>query len=450
MAKHQSLKKRQQVHSKQSRVGINRTSKKYSIKKGKSKLNVKYIQIGGEPVQGSCDPKTTLGSGKFGVTYKCVIGNDTVAVLKVSINGNDDDLNNEKNTFLALGDHMNNNIVKSITDDGIIRQLGDQRKLHIYLEYCDKGSLVDYMKPPKPDKIEDIYKQIFNGLKYLYTQQIIHSDIKAANILVKTKDNTDIFKIADFGCAVNIKELAKTANDGYINRTLLFKKATQIITPNYLRYSTYFRDLYALYCLIWYLHMKEQRLNKLHEASIKVNDSGNMHTSTSINTFITNLKTLETSLANFKDSGYNPYFTPELNVSKPMANSKSNNMHHDHVYEYDDNNPYLTPELNVSKPMANSKSNNMHHDYVYEYGDSSSELGPSTHELDTKATPKNVSDFYSGIVNPHIGGAGDDFYSFADGPLRKSDIIYVNINVDRNLYYSIYDVQRNGHRETLM
>ncbi|KAK0924784.1 ATP binding, partial [Friedmanniomyces endolithicus] len=55
--------------------------------------------------------------------------------------------------------------------------------------------LVNYGSLPE-GLIANFVRQILNGLTYLHSEEIIHRDIKGANILV---DNKGTVKISDFG-----------------------------------------------------------------------------------------------------------------------------------------------------------------------------------------------------------------------------------------------------------
>lgn len=58
----------------------------------------------------------------------------------------------------------------------------------IIMDYCEAGSLSDIMgrqkKAFEEDEIKTIMLDILKALAYLHDNQILHRDIKAANILV--------------------------------------------------------------------------------------------------------------------------------------------------------------------------------------------------------------------------------------------------------------------------
>lgn len=96
------------------------------------------------------------------------------------------------------------NIVKYY-DWCITRQTVEDKpsaEMLIYMEYMNQGSirqLIDRFGPFRNEEVLSNYaRQILNGLNYLHSQNVIHGDIKAANIL--TDRNANI-KLSDFGAS---------------------------------------------------------------------------------------------------------------------------------------------------------------------------------------------------------------------------------------------------------
>ncbi|THG09009.1 hypothetical protein TEA_026914 [Camellia sinensis var. sinensis] len=87
--------------------------------------------------------------------------------------------------------------------ENIVRYYGtdkDESNLYIFVELVTKGSLLSlYQKYNLQDSIVSSYtRQILHGLKYLHERNVVHRDIKCANILVHANGSV---KLADFGLA---------------------------------------------------------------------------------------------------------------------------------------------------------------------------------------------------------------------------------------------------------
>lgn len=89
----------------------------------------------------------------------------------------------------------------------------DNQQVEIVLEYAEGGSLKHYLtvNGPLPEmEASDKTKQILEGLAYLHQQNIVHRDLKCANILVMA-DGT--LKITDFGTAKLLKDSGTPAKN---------------------------------------------------------------------------------------------------------------------------------------------------------------------------------------------------------------------------------------------
>ncbi len=100
-------------------------------------------------------------------------------------------------------------MLKSLNHPNIIRYLGtevaDNKKgMDILLEFVPGGSIRSLLDKfdSFDEKLVMIYtRQMLEGLKYLHANDIIHRDLKCANVLV---DNNGIVKLSDFGASKKI------------------------------------------------------------------------------------------------------------------------------------------------------------------------------------------------------------------------------------------------------
>ncbi|KAF2296774.1 hypothetical protein GH714_001853 [Hevea brasiliensis] len=140
-----------------------------------------------------------LGRGSFGSVYEG-ISNDGFffAVKEVSLL---DQGNEGKQSVYQLEQEIA--LLSQFEHENIVQYYGtdkDDSKLYIFLELVTKGSLMNlYQRYNLRDSQVSAYtRQILHGLKYLHAQNVVHRDIKCANILV---DANGSVKLADFGLA---------------------------------------------------------------------------------------------------------------------------------------------------------------------------------------------------------------------------------------------------------
>ncbi|KAG6501714.1 mitogen-activated protein kinase kinase kinase 1-like [Zingiber officinale] len=145
-----------------------------------------------------------LGSGSFGTVFKAISDDGFfLAVKEVSLL---DQGNDAKQRIFQMEQEIA--LLSRFTHQNLIQFYGtdkDGSKLFIFLELATQGSLVSiYQKYHLHHSQVSAYtQQILEGLNYLHNQDVVHRDIKCANILV---DASGSVKLADFGLA---KEISK-------------------------------------------------------------------------------------------------------------------------------------------------------------------------------------------------------------------------------------------------
>jgi mitogen-activated protein kinase kinase kinase len=210
-----------------------------------------------------------IGQGSFGTVFLALhaVTAELMAVKQVEMPSNDGSaMTTKKNNMIEALKHEIS-LLRDMKHPNIVQYLGsnsDETHLNIFLEYVAGGSvatmLVNYGSLPEP-LIANFVRQILEGLNYLHSKDIIHRDIKGANILV---DNKGTVKISDFGISkrVEASTLLNTANStaaaapapksSRANPRVSLQGSVFWMAPEVVRQTAYTKkaDIWSLGCLI--------------------------------------------------------------------------------------------------------------------------------------------------------------------------------------------------------
>ena len=215
-----------------------------------------------------------IGKGSFSTVYlvKKIDTQKEYALKKVNILKMKD--KERQNSFKEI------NFLSEIKDPNVIgyeESFYDKNLNYLYviMEYAPYGDLAKILLERKKKKeyyteneLLNIYLQIASGLKAIHTKQIIHRDLKSANIFI-TQKNDLILKIGDFNVSKKID---------YLNL-----KNTQTGTPYYASPEIWENrpydlksDIWSLGCLFYEIAsfstpFKGGNMNELYENILKVN-----------------------------------------------------------------------------------------------------------------------------------------------------------------------------------
>ncbi|KAI0260099.1 kinase-like domain-containing protein [Gloeopeniophorella convolvens] len=151
-----------------------------------------------------------IGRGQFGAVYRALNLNtgQMVAVKRISLEG----LKEEE--VMQLMREVD--LVKMLSHPSIVKYEGmarDEGTLSIVLEYAENGSLGQTLKAfgKLNEKLVASYVvKILEGLDYLHRSDVVHCDLKAANILTTKTGNV---KLSDFGVSLNLRAVEREIKD---------------------------------------------------------------------------------------------------------------------------------------------------------------------------------------------------------------------------------------------
>lgn len=204
-----------------------------------------------------------IGEGSFGSVFLALhsITGELMAVKQVEIpsatQGTEFD-KRKNNMVVALKHEID--LLQGLHHANIVQYLGtvaDDQYLNIFLEYVPGGSIASMLKQYNTFQeplIKNFVRQILTGLAYLHSCDIIHRDIKGANILV---DNKGGVKISDFGISKRVEAStvlgvrASGGGGGHLHRPSM-QGSVFWMAPEVVRQTAHTKkaDIWSLGCLV--------------------------------------------------------------------------------------------------------------------------------------------------------------------------------------------------------
>ncbi|XP_074601814.1 nimA-like kinase isoform X2 [Brevipalpus obovatus] len=183
-----------------------------------------------------------VGKGAFGIAilYRRLTDGYLVVIKEVDVT-----FMNASERKLAINEVK---VLSSLKHPNIVTFFNNYEwngKLFIEMEYCSGGTLQDFLaqlcKLLKEIEILTIFGQIISAIVYIHDQNILHRDLKTANIFM-TREN--VFKIGDFG-------ISKDLNTHRVGASTVVG-TPHYISPEMCEGKTYDKktDIWALGCIL--------------------------------------------------------------------------------------------------------------------------------------------------------------------------------------------------------
>ncbi|VDD94216.1 unnamed protein product [Enterobius vermicularis] len=155
-----------------------------------------------EPFFGAYTDKKELGRGGFGVVYK-----DGSLAVKVRVT--DKSCARREVKFLKRCAHQN---VVEFVD---FCKPPKENAYYIIMEYMEGGTLAEVSKKQNltEHQVRKIIRDVATAVKHLHSKDVVHTDIKPANILCSK--NGEIWKLGDFGSAHHYSLIGKIFSKTY-------------------------------------------------------------------------------------------------------------------------------------------------------------------------------------------------------------------------------------------
>ena len=173
-----------------------------------------------------------IGEGSYGAVYLAhnIYTKQKVAIKRI--------VKNDENKIDELELKNEIDILKKLSHPNILKIIefySSEHSYYIITDHCANGELYDQIKYKyNENQLAVLFYQVFSGIAYLHTNNIVHRDLKLENILIseieinkKTNDRYFWIKIIDFGTAKyfekNKKEKSVVGSSYYIAPEVLKK-----------------------------------------------------------------------------------------------------------------------------------------------------------------------------------------------------------------------------------
>ncbi|PYH99466.1 MAP kinase [Aspergillus ellipticus CBS 707.79] len=203
-----------------------------------------------------------IGEGSFGSVFLALhaVTGELMAVKQVEIPSatKGTEFDKRKNSMVTALKHEIE-LLQGFHHPNIVQYLGtaaDDQYLNIFLEYVPGGSIATMLKQYNTFQeplIKNFVRQILAGLSYLHSRDIIHRDIKGANILV---DNKGGIKISDFGISKRVEASTllgarASGGGGHVHRVSM-QGSVYWMAPEVVQQTVHTKkaDIWSLGCLV--------------------------------------------------------------------------------------------------------------------------------------------------------------------------------------------------------
>ncbi|QBM86993.1 mitogen-activated protein kinase kinase kinase [Metschnikowia aff. pulcherrima] len=200
-----------------------------------------------------------IGAGSFGTVYLGMnpMSGELMAVKQVPIpTGSSKQNEIQRSMITALQREMT--LLKELDHENIVLYYGlssDENFLNIFLEYIPGGSvqlMLQLYGAFEEPLIRNFIRQVLVGLSYLHGVDIIHRDIKGANILIDIKG---VAKISDFGISKKVNtgdEEEQNGGTGKQAKRSSLQGLVYWMAPEVVKQTAYTKkaDIWSVGCLI--------------------------------------------------------------------------------------------------------------------------------------------------------------------------------------------------------